>query len=76
MSKTLLITVGRGADLEPASHPEFQLEPTVRSTAMYDVRHYRHAQEMHRERLRQAEAQRLRRVALRARRSLAARLLG
>jgi hypothetical protein len=74
MSKTLLITVGSGADAEPT--PEFTLEPTSpRSTAMH-ARQYRHAQEMQRERLRQAEAQRLRRAALRARRSFAARLLG
>jgi hypothetical protein len=38
--------------------------------------HYGYAQELHRERLRQAEAQRLRRTAYRARRGLAARLLG
>ena len=74
MSKTLLIAAGPGADAEPTLR--FPLEPTAqRSTAMY-AGQYRHAQEMQRERLRQAEAQRLRRTALRARRSLAARLLG
>ena len=75
MSKTLLLTVGSPVDFEPASHPEFQLEPTPRSNAMH-ARQYRHAQEMQRERLRQAEAQRLRRAALRARRGFAARLFG
>jgi len=75
MSKTLLIPAGVRA--ESGDNPaRFQLEPTSqRSTSMYDA-HYRYAQEMHRERLRQAEAQRLRRAAWRARRSLAARLLG
>jgi hypothetical protein len=73
MSKTLLVTAGVNA--EPVSHPEYQLEPTLlRSNTMHAAQ-YRHAQEMQRERLRQAEAQRLRRAAWRARRGLAARLM-
>ena len=74
MSITLLKPVGApGAESgKPADHP---YEPASRSDAMY-AQQYLHAQEMQRERLRQAEAQRLRRAALRARRSLAARLLG
>ena len=71
MSKTLLISAGVSA--EPARTTDFQLEPTLRSTGMYAVQN-RYAQEMQRERLRQAEAQRLRRAAWRARRGLAARL--
>ena len=75
MSKTLLIPAGVRA--ESGNTPvEFQLEPVrQRSTEMHATQ-YRYAQEMHRERLRQAEAQRLRRAAWRARRSFAARLLG
>jgi hypothetical protein len=72
MSKTLLISAGVSA--EPAKTADFQLEPMLRSTAMYGAQN-RYAQEMQRERLRQAEAQRLRRAAWRARRSLAARLM-
>jgi len=74
MSKTLLVSAGVSADAaKPAA--DFQLEPTtLRSTEMY-LPQYRWAQEMHRERLRQAEAQRLRRAAWRARRTLAARLM-
>ena len=72
MSKTLLVTAG--VDAEPVKTPDYQFEPTLRSTGMYAAQ-YRHAQEMQRERLRQAEAQRLRRAAWRARRSLAARLM-
>ena len=72
MSKTLLITAG--VDAEPAENADYPLEPTLRSTNMYAAQ-YRHAQEVQRERLRQAEAQRLRRAAWRARRSLAARLM-
>jgi hypothetical protein len=74
MSITLLKPVG-SADAEsgkPAAHLN---EPAMRSETMHN-RQYLHAQEMQRERLRQAEAQRLRRAALRARRSFAARLLG
>ena len=74
MSITLLKPVGTaGAESgKPAAHP---YEPAMRSSVVY-AQQYLHAQEMQRERLRQAEAQRLRRAALRARRSLAARLLG
>jgi hypothetical protein len=72
MSKTLLVSAGVSA--EPAQTADFQLEPTLRSTTMY-VAQNRYAQEMQRERLRQAEAQRLRRAAWRARRTLAARLM-
>jgi hypothetical protein len=74
MSITLLKPAGSpGAESgKPTAHPH---EPAQRSTAMYVQQQYLHAQELQRERLRQAEAQRLRRVALRARRSLAARLL-
>ena len=74
MSKTLLISAGVSAEAaKPAA--DFQFEPTtLRSTEM-NLAQYRHAQEIQRERLRQAEAQRLRRVALRARRSLAAQLM-
>jgi len=67
MSITLLKPVGTaGAESgKPAAHP---FEPTMRSSVVYAQQYL--------ERLRQAEAQRLRRAALRARRSLAARLLG
>jgi hypothetical protein len=76
MSKTLLKPAGvraeSGNPLAPYNH-----EPTtLRSTATMNATQYGYAQEMHRERLRQAEAQRLRRTAYRARRGLAARLLG
>ena len=74
MSKTLLISAGVSAD---AAKPnaDFQFEPTtLRSTDMY-LPQYRQAKEMQRERLRQAEAQRLRRAAWRARRTLAAQLM-
>jgi len=74
MSKTLLISAGVRAE-SGSPTPEYQLEPTQRSTSMHALQ-YRHVQEIQRERLRQAEAQRLRRAAWRARRSLAARLLG
>jgi hypothetical protein len=74
MSVTLISPAGaRGA--ESARPVEYPHEPTMRSRAMYAPQ-YHHAQEMLRERLRQAEAQRLRRAAWRARRTLAARLLG
>jgi hypothetical protein len=72
MSKTLLVTAGVSA--EPAKTADYQFEPTMRSTGMHAAQ-YRYAKEVQRERLRQAEAQRLRRAALRARRSLAARLM-
>lgn len=74
MSITLLKPVGTaGAESgKPAAH---LYEPAMRSNGMYAPQHL-HAQEMQRERLRQAEAQRLRRAALRARRSFAARLFG
>ena len=72
MSKILLISAGVSA--EPAQSTDFQLEPTLRSTGMFAAQN-RYAQEMQRERLRQAEAQRLRRAAWRARRTLAARLM-
>jgi len=74
MSITLLKPAGSaGAESgKPAAHP---YEPAMRSTVVFTQQHL-HAQEMQRERLRQAEAQRLRRAALRARRSLAARLFG
>jgi hypothetical protein len=49
-------------------------ELTNRSSAMYHE-HYQLFQEMHRERLRQAERYRLRRTALRARRALAQQLM-
>ena len=72
MSITLLKPVGNaGAESgKPATHLN---EPAMRSDVMFAQQHL-HAQEMQRERLRQAEAQRLRRAALRARRSFAARL--
>jgi hypothetical protein len=73
MSITLIAPVG-AERAHTGKSPEYQLEPT-RSHIMYAPL-YQHAQEMQRERLRQAEAQRLRRAAWRARRSLAARLLG
>lgn len=71
MSITLIAPVGAE---RAGKSPESQHEPT-RSLAMH-TQQYRYAQELQRERLRQAEAQRLRRAAWRARRSLAARLLG
>ena len=73
MSITLLKPTGSpGAETgKPTARPH---DSASRSTAM-NSQQYLHAQEMQRERLRQAEAQRLRRAALRARRSLAARLL-
>ena len=76
MSNTLIVPApGRTADngfnpTEPSSRSLHTMYQTTGSQA------YRFAMEMHRERLRQAEAQRLRRVALRARRSFASRLLG
>jgi hypothetical protein len=73
MSITLIAPVGAERAAAGKS-PERQREP-IRSRNMYAHQHL-HAQEMQRERLRQAEAQRLRRAAWRARRSLAARLLG
>ena len=74
MSNSLLAPVGavRAQSGKPADHP---FEPAQRSTVVH-AHNYHYAMEMHRERLRQAEAQRLRRAAWRARRSLAARLLG
>jgi hypothetical protein len=74
MSITLLKPVGTaGAESDnPLARP---YEPAMSSGAVYAQEH-RHVQEMQRERLRQAEAQRLRRAALRARRSIASRLLG
>ena len=72
MSITLLKPVGN-AGAESGKPAARLYEPTMRSRVMYAQQH-QHAQEMQRERLRQAEAQRLRRAALRARRSLAARL--
>ncbi len=73
MSQTLILP-NRGASAEQRD----LIEPTVESTpTMYFQYHAATiAQDMHRERLRQAEAQRLRRAALRARRSLAGRLFG
>jgi hypothetical protein len=73
MSQTLTFP-NRGARAESG----YLIEPTTGSTPeMYlQPHHLQLAQDMHRERLRQAEAQRLRRAALRARRSLAGRLLG
>jgi hypothetical protein len=73
MSITLITPVG-AKRAESGKAPEYQLEPT-RSSFMY-AQQYQYAQEIQRERLRQAEAQRLRRVALRARRGFAARLFG
>jgi hypothetical protein len=74
MSITLLKPVGTaGAESgKPGAH---LYEPAKRSNGAYAQQDL-HAQEMQRERLRQAEAQRLRRAALRARRSFAARLFG
>jgi hypothetical protein len=46
----------------------------IRSNAMYNT-HYQLVQELHRERLRQAERYRLHRAALRARRALAQQLM-
>jgi hypothetical protein len=46
----------------------------VRSNSMYNT-HYQLVQELHRERLRQAERHRLHRAALRARRALAQQLM-
>jgi len=73
MSLTLIVP-NRGARAEYG----YLIEPTTGSTPQmqYHPMHIDLAQDMHRERLRQAEAQRLRRAALRARRSLAGRLLG
>jgi hypothetical protein len=73
MSQTLIVPK-RAAGAEPG----FLFEPTTGSTPQmqYQPMYIDLARDMHRERLRQAEAQRLRRVALRARRSLAGRLLG
>jgi hypothetical protein len=73
MSQTLTFP-DRGARAEYG----YLLEPTTGSTPQmqYQPMYLNVVQEMHRERLRQAEAQRLRRAALRARRSLAGRLLG
>jgi hypothetical protein len=76
MSKTLLKPAGVRAE-SGNPHAPYNLEPTtLRSTSTMYTTHYGYAKEMHRERLRQAEAQRLRRTAYRARRGLAARLLG
>ena len=76
MSNTLLVPAGVRA--ESGKSPERQLEPALRSEYTMHAPQYRHdyAQELLRERLRQAEAQRLRRAAWRARRGLAAKLLG
>jgi len=73
MSLTLIVP-NRGASAEHG----YLIEPSTGSTPQmqYQPMYIDLAQEMHRERLRQAEAQRLRRAALRARRSLAGRLLG
>jgi hypothetical protein len=76
MSKTLLKPAGVRAE-SGNPHAPYNLEATMlRSTSTMYTTHYGYAQELHRERLRQAEAQRLRRAAYRARRGLAARLLG
>ena len=76
MSKTLLKPAGVRAE-SGNPHAFYELEPTTqRSTTTMFTAHYGYAKELHRERLRQAEAQRLRRTAYRARRGLAARLLG
>ncbi|MBR7833191.1 hypothetical protein KDL01_07940 [Actinospica durhamensis] len=73
MSQTLILP-NRGARAERRD----LIEPTAGSSlTMHYQPHYANiAKDMHQERLRQAEAQRLRRAALRARRSLAGRLLG
>jgi len=73
MSQTLIFP-DRGARAEYG----YLIEPTTGSTPQmqYQPMNMHLAQEMHRERLRQAETQRLRRAALRARRTLAGRLLG
>jgi hypothetical protein len=76
MSKTLLKPAGVRAESGNPLAP-YNLEPTtLRSPGTMFTTTYGYAQELHRERLRQAEAQRLRRAAYRARRGLAARLLG
>jgi hypothetical protein len=76
MSKTLLKPAGVRAE-SGNPHAFHELEPTTqRSTSTMFGNTYGYAQELHRERLRQAEAQRLRRTAYRARRGLAARLFG
>jgi len=75
MSNTLLVPAGVRA--ESGKSTERQLEPALRSESnMYPQYRHDYAQELLRERLRQAEAQRLRRAAWRARRGLAAKLLG
>ena len=75
MSNTLLVPAGVRA--ESGKSTERQLEPALRSeSTMYPQYRHDFAQELLRERLRQAEAQRLRRAAWRARRGLAAKLLG
>lgn len=73
MFQTLIVPAGTArAEHALAFEPTAGSDPTV-----YDRPHNVNlAQEMHRERLRQADAQRLRRAALRARRSLVSRLLG
>jgi hypothetical protein len=73
MSQTLIVP-NRGARAEHG----YLFEPTQGSTPemQYHPQLLDLAKDMHRERLRQAEAQRLRRAALRARRSLAGRLFG
>ena len=73
MSITLISPAG-AERAKTGKSPERQLEPT-RSRIVH-TQQYLYAQEIQRERLRQAEAQRLRRAAWRARRSIAARLLG
>jgi hypothetical protein len=76
MSKTLLKPAGVRAE-SGNPHNFYEFEPTTqRSTTSMFTQQHNYAQELHRERLRQAEAQRLRRTAYRARRNLAARLLG
>jgi len=69
-----LIVPNRGARAEHG----YLFEPSTGSSPQmqYQPMYLTLVQEMHKERLRQAEAQRLRRAALRARRSLAGRLLG
>jgi hypothetical protein len=74
MSNTLIAPAG-ALRARPGKPSDYPFEPTPRSIAMH-THQYQHAKELQRERLRQAEAQRLRRAAWRARRSLAARLLG
>ncbi|MBS2963057.1 hypothetical protein KGA66_08380 [Actinocrinis puniceicyclus] len=58
----------------PVSGHNNPSDARVRSNAMYQP-HLQLAQELHRERLRQAEEHRVRRVALRARRALVQQLM-